>query len=223
MRVEQEALHPLFGHRSVELEVAVLVIAQNRMPRVREVHPDLMRAASQEPDLEQAGLGALLGDFHLGQRAHAALLHADTPLAGARYIFVQRLADVEAIAFRHAFDERYIDLLHLALAQLPMQFDQRAAFLAHDEQARGIAVQAMGELEELGLRAARAERLDHAIADAASAMYGHASRLVHNQYRCVLVNDRKLGRPGGCLGACGDPHGRNPYPVADPQAIVWAY
>src|SRR6185436_3641141 len=127
------------------------------MAGVREMHSYLVGAAGKEPDLEQARIAALLRHFHIGSGALAALTDAHAPLSATRYIFVQRLADFEALLARHALDDGGVDLLDLALAQLAVQLDQRATPLAQDQQPGRIAVEAMGELEELGLRPAGAK------------------------------------------------------------------
>src|SRR5437868_13964027 len=145
------------------------------------MHPYLMRATGEEADLEQAGIAALLRHLDLGARAHPAFAHADPAFSAARYIFVQRFADLERLALGHAFDDGGVDLLHLAFAQLPMELDQRAALLAEDQEAGGVPVQAMGELEEFRLRPAGTQRLDDAVAHAAAAVDGNPGRLVHYQ------------------------------------------
>ena len=105
------------------------------MPDVRQVHPDLVRAPSEEPHFQQAEFGAPLAHPYLGAGADAALAHAHAPLAAGRYIFVQRVAKLERRLGRRAFDQGRIELFHLALPELAMQLGQGAALLAHDEQA----------------------------------------------------------------------------------------
>src|SRR3954451_22783986 len=151
------------------------------MAGMGKMHPYLMGATGKEADLEQAGIAALLGYLDLGARTHPAFAHADPALAAARYIFVQRFADVERLALGHAFDDGGVDLLNLAFAQLPMEFDQRAALLAEDQQAGGVPVKAMGELQKFRLRAAGAQRLDDAVAHPAAAVDGDPGGLVHYQ------------------------------------------
>src|SRR5882672_5187799 len=53
-RMQEQALHALPRERAVEFEIAVLVIAEDGMPGVREVHADLVRAAGHETQLDQA-------------------------------------------------------------------------------------------------------------------------------------------------------------------------
>ncbi len=100
-----------------------------------------------------------------------------------------------------------------------MQLDQRASFLREDEQTGGIAIQAVGELEELGLRPGGAHGLDDAIAHAAPAVDGHTGGLVDHEDRRVFISDRQIERP--CrrrLG--GSPDRRDAHPVAGLQPVV---
>src|SRR3954465_15338688 len=90
-RVQHKPGNSLLCQRLVQIEIAVLVVAQHRMPGVGEVHANLVGAAGEKTHFELADIPAPLGDLHLGNRAHTAFAHADAALAGAAYIFVQRL------------------------------------------------------------------------------------------------------------------------------------
>src|SRR5258708_882394 len=59
-RVQEHALEAELAQRLVQLEVAVLVVAENGMAKVREVYADLVRAAGEELGFEEAPLGAAL-------------------------------------------------------------------------------------------------------------------------------------------------------------------
>src|SRR5689334_17696576 len=101
------------------------------MPGMRKVHADLVRAARQQPYLEDAEIGAALTHPHLRARREAPFAHADPALAACRDIFVQRVRDLEGGLGRQAFDDRRIDLLYPPLAQLLVHGRERAALLAH--------------------------------------------------------------------------------------------
>ena len=60
--------------RPVEREVAVLRIAGDRVARIGEVDPDLVRAAGLDRHVEQAEAGEAARDAHQADRAAAALV-----------------------------------------------------------------------------------------------------------------------------------------------------
>src|SRR5260221_9991885 len=219
--VQEEALYALLRQLPVERESPIFVIAQNRVPGVREVDADLVGPAGEEVYFEQAEVAPLLHHLHSSQGAHSAFVHADAPLAGVHYIFVQGLAELEGVLGRDAFHDGGVDLLDLALAQLPVHLDQRAALLANDQQARGIPIQPVRQLEYLGLRPGRPQRLDHPEAQSAAAVDGDAGRLVDDEECRVLVDHRKLGGPRGLWGG-GNADPRQPHPVADLQPGIGA-
>ena len=72
---------PALRERLVELEVAVLVVADDRKPEVGEVDPDLVRAAGGERRFDEPELAAVLDEPELGPRGLPALAHAHAPLA----------------------------------------------------------------------------------------------------------------------------------------------
>ncbi len=95
---------------------------------------------------------------------------------------------------------------------------KRGALLGNEQHARGIAVQAVHELEKARLRPRRAQLLDQAVVDAAAAVDGEPRRLVDGKQRLVLVEDGQRDRacrptPGG--GRRRGAHRRNPQVVAD--------
>src|SRR5258706_6389250 len=133
--VQEQAPYPLLRQIPVEREITIFVVPEHRMPSMREVDADLVGPAGEEMYFEQAEVAPLLHHLHSSQGAHSAVVHADAPLAGVHYIFVQGLAELEGVLGTDAFHDGGVDLLDLALAQLPMHLDQRAALLAHDQQA----------------------------------------------------------------------------------------
>ena len=64
-----------------------------------------------------------------------------------------------------------------------MQVDQRRALLGEEHHARGVAVEAMDELEELRLGPRRPHLLDQAGGDPAAAVHREAGRLVDDDDR----------------------------------------
>src|SRR5687768_5549750 len=55
--VKKHALEAELSQPAVELEVAVLVVAQDRVLQVRQVHTDLVGASGEELRLEKAEVG----------------------------------------------------------------------------------------------------------------------------------------------------------------------
>src|SRR5437763_828922 len=217
-RMQEQALRALLGELPVEREVAVLVIAEHGMPGMRQVDPNLVRAPGQQPYFQQAELGAPLAHPDLRARGHAPFLYAHAPFAAGGYIFVQRLGKLERPRSRRAFDDRRIDLFHLAFAELAVHLGQGAALLAHDKQARRVPVEPVSELEQLRLRPRGAQRFNDAVADAAPPVDRDAGRLVDDEQRRVLVHDRKLGRPGSFYSR-RDAYRRHAHAVADLQPV----
>src|SRR5205085_9685180 len=114
----KQARYPLPAELAVQREIAVLVVAKDRMTGVREVYPDLVRAAGEEAHLEHAEIAAAFSHPHLRTGRHAALSYAHPSLAAVSYIFVQRVRDLERGLGGGAFDDGRIDLLHPTLAEL---------------------------------------------------------------------------------------------------------
>ncbi len=219
-RVQHQAPDSLLGERAVELEVAVLVIAQDGMTGVRQVHADLVRAPGQQAQLEQAEVVARRQGPRPGDRLLAVRAHAHPAFAARGDMLVQRLAQFPRAAPPSPRHHRDVGLFHLPFAQHPVQLEQRAALLRDDQQPRGVPVQPMRELEELGLGPRRAQGLDRAVAEAAAAVNGDAGGLVDDQQRRVLVHHRQLeGARRGAGSPGGQPERRHPDPVARPQAV----
>src|SRR5687768_16829848 len=57
-RVQEHALQSQLSQPAIELEVPVLVVAQDRMLEVREVHADLVGAPGKELRFEKAEFGS---------------------------------------------------------------------------------------------------------------------------------------------------------------------
>src|SRR6185503_12749481 len=135
--MQEEPLHALACQRAVEFEIAVFVVAQDREPRVREVHPDLVRASGHEAQLEDAQVGVAAKHLHPGHRVHPAFLDRHAPLAFRVDILVEGILDVEMLFPRNSLDHRDVDFFDFSIAQHAEQFHQRAAFFRNHEQSRG--------------------------------------------------------------------------------------
>lgn len=107
-----------------------------------------------------------------------------------------------------------------------MQVAQHAALLGDHQQAGGVAVQAVHQLQFLGVRAQLAQRLDHAEAQAAAAMHGDAGRLVHHDQRLVFVDDGRFQALQQALGyrrrlvTFRQADGRYPHDVAGLDLVL---
>ncbi len=214
--------------RPVQAEVGVLRVAGDRMPDVREVDPDLVRPAGLYPaghasELAEVEAGA--GESaHPGQgRLAASRVDRHPALALGGEVPAQGNVDRARTQGQAPLDDREVVLAGGAFAQLRMQADQRLTALGEHQDARGVPVDTVDELQEALLGAGRPQHLDHARVDAAAAMDGDAGRLVDDEQGVVLVQYRKgpgaagprrVGHAGG--GGHGvDPQGRNTDRVAD--------
>ena len=129
---------------------------------------------------------------------------------------VQHLAVERPTGCHHA----QIGLARAALAELVLQVFERAALLGHQQNPAGLAIQAVHQLQKVGLRPGHAQLLNHTKADARAAVYGYSSRLVDNQQLLIFKEHGEifasagLGRRGlghGLCFACGllrEPHRR---------------
>ncbi len=103
---------------------------------------------------------------------------------------------------------------------------QHAAFLGDHQQTGCIAIEAVHQLELLGIRAQLAERFDHAEAQAAAAMHGDTCRLVEHDKRLVFVDDRRFEtlqkrlRDRHRLVALRHAHRRNAHDIACLQLVL---
>ncbi|MCY1547629.1 hypothetical protein D9M68_836980 [compost metagenome] len=122
--------------------------------------------------------------------------------------------------------QRHITLVHSIAAQGLVQVTQHAALLGDHQQARGIAIEAMYQLQVLGIRAQLAKRLDHPITQAAAAMHGDAGWLVQHNQRLVFVDNRRLQALQQPLGqwfrliALSQAQGRHANDIARLQLVL---
>src|SRR5688572_31494020 len=99
-RVEHEPLCSLPRERAIELEISVLIVAENRMPGMRKVDANLMGTAGHEAHFEQAEARRFSDGADSGQRRLSAFLHADATLTFCSDMLVQRLTDLELLPDR---------------------------------------------------------------------------------------------------------------------------
>ena len=84
-----------------------------------------------------------------------------------------------------ALDQREVALLELPFAQQLVQRAQRAALAGDEQAAAGVPIQPVHELQGL-IGTQRAQRLDHAVAQAAAAVNRDARGLVEHDEPLVL-------------------------------------
>ncbi len=180
----------------VEVEIAVLVVAQDRKAQVRQVNADLVGATGLQFGLQQRVAAEAL--LHVEDRVggHAGLRvdrHASLAVAGQ--VLGQRRLHVLAIVLPVADDQRQIALVDLSLAQHLVQPHQRAPGLGEQQDAGGLAVEPVRQFEERLMWPRRAHLLDQTERHPAAAMRGQAGRLVDRDQVLVLVQDGRHVRP----------------------------
>ena len=184
------------------------------------MHADLVRAAGLELGFEQGEILPLALQVENRVRLLAARLHHHAALAVRGGELVQRQLDVLALVDPVAVDGGQVALVGQAVAHLRVQVGQGRALLGDQEQARGLAVEAVHQFQELGLRTRRAQLLDHAIGHARAAVHGHAGRLVDDEQVRILEHDGEFrSRRGLGTGFLGQADRRNPHHVALAQAV----
>ncbi len=117
------------------------------------------------------------------------------------------------------------DASAMVFTQQGLQFTQRRALLGHDQQAGGVAIQPMDQLQGLP-RAQRTQGLDRPEADAAAAMTGHARGLVQGQQAGILEHDGLLQaaherlRRTGLVSLLAETHGWYTHLIARLQLAL---
>ena len=149
-------------------------------------------------------------------------------LAGIKQVFEQGETDMPQRVHPAPFHQHQIALvrptpatIRAAFAEHVVQRDERRAFLADQEQPRGLTIQTMREFEKTCLRPLSAQRLDHPEADPAAAMHGKPRRFIDHQQRLVLMNNRQCGLDFGsgddAFLPLGDADRRNPQHITNLQ------
>ena len=188
------------------------------MPSVRQMHPDLVGASGKQLAFQQRPMGRQ-------SRRAAEVQRLQTPKARCRRLPLNidthsTLASRRDVAQQRKlhqhrprpppvpFHDGQVAFLHLAGGKHPVQGQQGRTSLGNDQQTRGVAVQTVGQLQELAGRARGAQPLDEAGRDAAAPMHGQPLGLVHHQQVLVLEEDAdvtvvQLGTtPGGPRTQC---------------------
>src|SRR5882757_8683808 len=97
-------------------------------------------------------------------------IYPHSPLALFGCELVERQANPALLIAPTTSHQDEIALVDLAVAQLPVQLDQRRALLGQEHHAGGVAIEPMHELEEPRFRPRCAHLLDESGRDAAAAM-----------------------------------------------------
>ena len=129
--MEEKSPHPLLRQAAVELEIAVLVVAEHRVTGVSEVHADLVGATCQQPDFEQAevrGLSSATRTWVTALFPSSRTATRRSPLAST-YLCSDSSQLARAALGQAPLTIGEVDLLHLPVAQHAVQLDQRAALL----------------------------------------------------------------------------------------------
>src|SRR5689334_6239204 len=130
--MEEEALDALLRERAIELEVAILVVAEDRMAGMCEMDADLVRAPGEELELEQAEVRMDLDGPHPGHGGLPVLADRDAALSLAGDVLMERLPELPSLAFPGAFHDCKVALVHFSFAQHPVQLHKSAALLGDD-------------------------------------------------------------------------------------------
>src|SRR5688500_3795983 len=114
-RMQEQPPQPLLFQPMIELEVAVLVVAEQRVAGMRDMNPNLVLAAGEQAYFDEAEVPIAFQHPDLGCRRHAAFLDAHAALALGVDILMERL--VQRAACHPPLGEGQVDLFDLAGAQ----------------------------------------------------------------------------------------------------------
>ena len=173
---------------TIEFEFAVFVVAQNRVTGAGQVHPDLVRAAGLDGDLQQRGALRTAGQnrnppghAHQCERLLTVRIfwrgHAHAPLAIGQQEFVQGCVQPGQPCRPVTADQRQIGLAGLARPELILQLLQCTFLFGNQQQAAGFAVEPVHQFEQAGGGPAAAQLFDHAETHAAANILGRQSVL----------------------------------------------
>src|ERR1700704_6397779 len=95
--MQEEAPHAQFRHCMVQREVSIFVVAEDRVPGVRQVNPDLVRAAGEQTDLQDAVMVVRFQWLDAGPGPPPARPDAPPPLPGRADVLMQRLANLQRL------------------------------------------------------------------------------------------------------------------------------
>ena len=192
--MQEHPLQALLGERLVPCEIAVLFVAREREPEMRQVHANLVRASRVQLGFEQTHGRVDAGPDpsaieHCFRGLAADLLDPHAALAGAGQVFGQRQRHFPLGIAPLALDQYLVALVDAALAERGMKADQRGALFGDQQNSRGVAVQAMNKLQKLRRRSRRAHLFDQTEGDAAAAVHRKPGRLVDGNQCVILIQD----------------------------------
>ena len=125
---------------------AVLAVAGERMADRGHVRADLVRAAGQKLDLQQAEIAPRLEHRVFGADAPALVrLAARDVDAVLALVFLEIAGQRVAFLFRHAADDAQVELVHLAVLDLLVHDAQRFRVFRGHHDATGVAVDAVDQ------------------------------------------------------------------------------
>jgi hypothetical protein len=191
---------------------------------MRGMHADLVGAPREKVGMQHAVSAHMAHEHEHGARREAAACHLDASIAARKQVLLQGYVDFAPSFGEATLHQERINLAHRALADGGMKRDQGAALLGQQQDARGIAVEPVHQLEVFEPWPRQSHLFDDAAGNAAAAMHGDPGRLVDGEQVIVFAHDGRLkagGRPGRRKHrvALRNPYGRNPHPVADLHAI----
>src|SRR5581483_9860392 len=189
VRVQEHAAQALVAQGLLLVAQAVLAVAGHRVAQRQGVDADLVGAAGVDLDLAQGGVAIVRLRYEARTRGLAFLVvDLDETLAAFQPALHQRGVDLARPALQAADQQREVALVRQAVAEGALGPQQRRPGLGEQQHAAGVAVEAVGQFQELVLAPA-ARRLDHAVGDAGAAVRGQARRLADGQVVRVLIDD----------------------------------
>ena len=189
---------------AVGLKVAVFIVPRYGEPGTGQMHPNLVGTPGLDGYLQQGELRHAPGNFDQRNGFHTLRVvlghHFDPPLALFLAAFAgqmelgQRLVQHFFVSRPLALHQRQVGFTGFTAAELVLQPGQGRALFGHQQNARGLPVQAVHQFQKWGLGPGTAQLLDHAKTQAAATVHRHARGLIDGQNVLVLQQHRK------CLG-----------------------
>src|SRR5436190_13727860 len=198
-RVQEHPLQALLGQHPVPGKIAILFVARELEPKMRQMHPDLMRASRMELCFEQAYRRVDVGPDpppvkHSLRVLAPLLLDANAALAAAGEKLGERQGDLFPRLVPLSLDQDLVALVDSPVAQRRVEPDQRGAFFGNQQNTRCIAVEPMHEFQKLCIRPSGAQLFYQTEGDAATAVHGEPGGLVDRDQGIVLVQHRNRRR-----------------------------
>ncbi len=192
------------------------------------MHADLVGPAGFDPHFAVRMAALALEHLEVADRLLADRIDLHVALATLAQAHVQRGVHGHRAIGHAAGQQRQVALADagaVVFSQQRLQLAQGRALLGHDQQAGGIPVQAMDQLQGLA-RPQCAQGFDGAETDAAAAVTGHARRLVQRQQPIVFEHDgifqplHERGRRASLVALFVETDGRHPDFVAALQLAL---